>query len=101
MLNHLIENMHGYNPHLGYKVVNKKIVKCKKDEEITFKQEKEVLKYISNGLKQLYVYANMDDLQDENYTRQDYRDRNKKFMVLHKEIFSLFTDSNVFYSLWD
>ena len=75
MLDHLIENMHGYNPYLGYKVVNKKIVKCKKGEKITFKQEKEVLKYISNGFKQLYVYANMDDLHDKNYTRKDYRDR--------------------------
>ena len=115
-LDHLIENQHGWQPYLGYKIEKGKLVKLKKvktkDEytgktsmiypKITFKEHQEVLKYLSKGFKQLYSYLNMDDLDyKKNYDRKFYKERNEKIWKLHKEIFGLFSDPQVFYSLWD
>lgn len=98
MLDELIEIRHGWQPRLGYKIENKKLVKTK--EDITPKQEKEVLKYLSNGFKMLNVYQNMEDLDyKQNYIRKFYKERAKKIEALHKQTFDLFRD--IFYNLWD
>ena len=114
MLEHLIKNMHGWQPYLGYKIEKGKLIKLKKVKtkdkymgkmvsrypEITYKEHKEVLKYLAKGFKQLYSYLNMEDLDyKKNYTHKDYIERDKKIWKLHKEIFSLF--ENIFYNLWD
>lgn len=113
-IEHLIKNMHGWQPYLGYKIEKGKLIKLKKVKtkdkytgktvsrypEITYKEYKEVLKYLAKGFRQLYSYLNMEDLDyKKNYTHKDYVERDKKIWNLHCEIFNLFRDC--FYSLWD
>ena len=54
MIDELIKIKHGWQPKLGYKIENKKLVKTK--DNITYKQETQVLKYLSNGFRKLYSY---------------------------------------------
>lgn len=98
MVEQMGKNKNGWQPLLGYKMVNKKLVKTK--EQITYKQEQEVLAYLVKGFRKLYSYLNMDDLDyKKHYTARDYRERDKKISKLHEEIFTLFKD--IFYKLWD
>lgn len=121
-LDHFIKNMHGWQPYLGYKIEKGKLVKLKKVKtkneytgktlmlypKITFKEHQEVLKYLSKGFKQLYTYLCSDDIDYDKLNklpkkewRKFYNDRQKKIDILHKEIFRLFSDPQIFYSLWD
>ncbi len=100
MIDELARVKHGWNDNFGYIVKNNKLVKTK--EKITAKQETEVLKYLSNGLKKLHAYANLDDLDpDKRYSEKYYIERQKKSEELHKEIFECLTSYKVFHSLWD
>ena len=113
MLDHLAEYTIGWQPQLGYKIKNNKLVKLKKIKvkdkrtgrtynkypDITFEDQIKVLKYLSKGFRQLYAYLNMDDMDHKkDYTIAEYEARDKKIDALHEETFNLFKD--IFYSLW-
>ena len=122
MLEQLVKNMHGWQPQLGYKIEKGKLIKLKKVKmehpyskkmvmmypEITFEDEQKVLKYLIKGFRQLYVYLDSEDMDYKKLKKLDkkeyhkfYIERQKKINELHKEIFGLFSDPQVFYSLWD
>ena len=96
MLKELVKNKHGYQPKLGYKIENKKLVKTNK--EITEKDEKAVFLYLADKMVELKDLCSFEDMPN-NPTKAYYKEHDKKVKSIKKEVFSLFSD--VFFDLWD
>ena len=92
MLKQLIDNKHGWNPKLGYKVVDGKLVKLPENEEITADDEEAVLCYL------YFKFLELRDFEDKAF---DLNNMNyfEEYNKLKNETLDLFKE--LFFNLWD
>ena len=89
-------NKMGWQPWLGYKVVDGEFVAIDEEEEITFEQSNEVYELLLKNFEKLYDMLENDY---EYYEKLGYEKFVKVRNELHEKTFKVFSD--IFYTLWD